>query len=269
MAHVLVHNWLRGCYRIRRMAHQLVSLSSPSRVLPGIDPPIDRFVNYSSEHRPHYRLPLYYPIKAIFILYLVLPQTQGSSYIYTHQLQPFFQTYEPQIDATLSSFKTRLYAFVQDKLRGLWGNVAISMTQPAAANDLNEGLNDHAMNRGAPPTMQDPVSGPAGLMGSLLSSFGPNLLVQGMALMSSAQNVATTRTNEVRRQNLETPGNSRLNTREGRGSDEPPSNGTGPFEEVDVPSDSEGDYARPTQARSGSWFGRSSTTAGYERVKSD
>jgi receptor expression-enhancing protein 1/2/3/4 len=228
------------------------------------------------------RIPLYYPFKSIFILYLVLPQTQGSSYLYTQHLQPFFHAYEPQIDATLSSLKARSYAFVQEKIRSLWGTFAYSMNQPTAANDLNEGLQDHAMNRGAPPHMQDPVSGPANLMGSLLNSFGPNLLLQGMALVNSTQNAAATRTAEVRKQNLETPGNSRMNIHSRRGSDESveekgvrgsPSIGTGRFEEVDFPSDAENDdgqgYRRPPQQRGSSWFGWNSSAAGYERVKSD
>lgn len=244
-------------------------------------PPIDRLFNC-----PLCRIPLYYPAKTIFILYLVLPQTEGSSYLYAHHLQPFFHAYEPQIDATLSSLKARSYAFIQEKLRGLWGTVAFSITQPAGSNDLNEGLQDHAMNRSAPPHMQDPASGPANLMGSLLNSFGPNILLQSMAFMNSAQNAAATRTAETRRQNLETPGNSRLNIHDRRGSDEPaerkdaqgyqvdsPPIGTGRFEEVDFPSDAENengqDYPRPAQGRSSSWFGWGSNTAGYERVKSD
>jgi len=227
----------------------------------------------------------------IFILYLVLPQTKGSSYLYTHHLQPFFHAHEPQIDATLSSLKTRSYAFVQEKFRTLWGSVATSMSQPGAANDLNEGLHDHAMNRNAPPSMHDPASGPANLMGSLLTSFGPNVFLQGMAFMGSAQNAAATRTNEARKQNLETPGNSRLNIHDRTDPDElaeerleaelaalsgsgvqgySTPNGTGRFEEVDPPSDAEGDDGRrPTQQRSGSWFSWGSSTAGYERVKSD
>ena len=174
------------------------------------------------------------------------------------------------------------------------------MTQPAAANDLNEGLHDHAMNRGAPPSMHDPVSGPANLMGSLLTSFGPNILLQGMAFMNSTQNAAAARTNEARKQNFETPGNSRMNTYDGPSSDgsveerkrkleaelaalsesgvqghqvDSNPSGTGRFEEVDFPSDAEGDDGqgdrRPTQGRSGSWFSWGSGTAGYERVKSE
>jgi len=275
------------------MAHQLVSPPSQSisRTIPDIDdPPIDRIA-----HGANTRLPLYHLFKTLFILYLVLPQTEGSSYIYTRHLRPFFQAYEPQIDATLFSLKARAYAFIQERFRNLWGTVATSMSQPAAANDLNEGLNDHAMNRGAPPSMQDPASGPATLMGSLLSSFGPNLLMQGMAFMSSAQNAAATRTNEARKQNLETPGNSRLNIHDRRGSSESveekkkrleaelaslSTNGAqgyrvdpGRFEEVEFPSDTEGDdgqgYRRPAQGKSNSWFGWGSSTAGYEKVKSD
>lgn len=237
---------------------------------------------------PNTRLPLYHLIKTIFILYLVLPQFNGSTYIYTRHLQPFFQAYEPQIDETLTSLKARAYGFIQERLRSLWGNVATSMSQPAAANDLNEGLTDHATNRGPPPSMQDPASGPATLMGSLLSSFGPNLLLQGMAFMNSAQNAAAARTNEARKQNLETPGNSRLNIHDRRGSGgsvgeklgnsaqgyqvDSPHIGTGRFEEVDFPSDEEDDgqgYRRPAQGRSTSWFGWGSNTAGYERVKNE
>jgi receptor expression-enhancing protein 1/2/3/4 len=134
--------------------------------------------------------------------------------------------------------------------------------------------------------MQDPVSGPANLMGSLFNSFGPNILLQGMAFMNSAQNAAATRTAETRRQNLETPGNSRLNIHDRRGSDEfaegkdvegyvvdSPPIGTGRFEEVDFPSDAENDngqdYRPSAQAGSSSWFGWGSNTAGYERIKTE
>lgn len=149
------------------------------------------------------------------------------------------------------------------------------MNQPTAPNDLNEG-HDHATNRGEPP---------ANLMGSLLTSFGPNVLLQSMAFMNSTQNAAATRTAEVRKQTLETPGNSRMNIHDRRGSDESverkgaqgyqvdsPPTGTGRFEEVDVPSDAENDdgqgYRRPPQGRS-SWFGWGSGAAGYQRVKND
>ena len=100
-------------------------------------------------------MPLYYPAKTIFILYLVPPQTQGSLYLSTEHLHPFFRAYEPQINATLSSLKARSYVFAQEKLRGVRGTVTSSISQPSGANDPNEGLQDHAMNRGAPSHMRD------------------------------------------------------------------------------------------------------------------
>ena len=47
MAHVLVRNWLRSRYRIRRMAHKLVSPLSkrPSHVTPVVNHPLDRIAN--------------------------------------------------------------------------------------------------------------------------------------------------------------------------------------------------------------------------------
>ena len=50
-------------------------------------------------HAP--RIPFYYGIKTIFLLYLSLPQTRGASYIYEQHLQPFFHTHEGQIDAAI------------------------------------------------------------------------------------------------------------------------------------------------------------------------
>lgn len=304
-----IERWLMywsviGCVVAIESAEWLINWSvrhpSPSRTLSrSLTPHRSVCTSLSSERRPFCRIPLYYTIKTVFILYLVLPQTKGSSYLYTNHLKPFFHAHESQIDATLSSLKTRSYAFVQDKLRGVWGSVATSMSQPGATNDLNEGLHDHAMNRGAPPSMHDPASGPANLMGSLLTSFGPNILLQSMAFMNSAQNAATTRTDEARRQNFETPGDSRLNIHDEPEVDESveerkkrleaelaalsgsrlqgyqvdPATGTDRFEEVDTPSDAEGDGRqrdhRPPQGRSSSWFSWGSSNAGYERVKND
>jgi len=155
-------------------------------------------------------LPLYYPIKTIFLLYLALPQTCGSSYLYIHHLQPFFRAYEPQIDATLSSLKTRVYAYLQQTLRSLWGNVANSLGQPQSSqsNILNE---DAAVNRGAPPTMSDPVSGPAQLLSTFWSSFGPGILASGAAIIRQAQAAATTSTANTSR-NFDSPIASRTNS---------------------------------------------------------
>ncbi|KAI5891347.1 uncharacterized protein SCHCODRAFT_01038618 [Schizophyllum commune H4-8] len=130
-------------------------------------------------------IPFYYGIKTIFLLYLSLPQTRGASYIYEQHLQPFFHTHEGQIDAAIASFRARVYAFAQDRVRALWGQVAVAMGQPPPQDQLGENPTAGA-NTGAPPTLADPVSGPAALIGSLWSSYGPSIVASGAALLTQA-----------------------------------------------------------------------------------
>jgi len=113
-------------------------------------------------------IPFYYTTKTLFLLYLALPQTRGSSYLYINHLQPFFHTYENQIDATIASLKARLYAFVQEKLRTLWDQVAQTVgqqpqQQPAAA----------------------PIegTGPGALISTFWRSYGPTIIATGAALL--------------------------------------------------------------------------------------
>jgi len=72
-------------------------------------------------------------MKMIFLLYLALPQTRGSSFIYVNYLQPFFHNHEGQIDATVASFKARIYLFVQERIRMLWEHVASTVGQQQRA----------------------------------------------------------------------------------------------------------------------------------------
>lgn len=136
-------------------------------------------------------IPFYWTFKTLFLLYLALPQTQGSSYLYTYHLQPFFHNHEAEIDSTLASVKTRAYAFLQARARMLWGHVLGAMGQQRPADLTREGTvsQDASMGTGAPPSMQDPLSGPAQLLGSLWRSYGPALVMGGAALLhqSTAQ----------------------------------------------------------------------------------
>lgn len=124
---------------------------------------------------------MYYLMKTLFLLYLVLPQTRGSSYIYINHLQPFLHSHESQIDATLASFKARLYAFVQERFRALWDQFvgALGQQQQAQYAPSTSGV-----GVGAPPSLGDPVSGPAQLVAGLWRSYGPGLLASGAVLLS-------------------------------------------------------------------------------------
>lgn len=233
---------------------------------------------------------MYYLMKTLFLLYLVLPQTRGSSYIYINHLQPFLHSHESQIDATLASFKARLYGFVQERFRALWDQTVGALGQ----QQVQYGPGTGGVGVGAAPSLGDPVSGPAQLVAGLWRSYGPTLLASGAALISQGATASGTATEKAWR----TPAGSQIlhldsaqSTRDPRRQSkaEPQQNprpvpaasgsyeassrnssdselrarGMGRFEEVDEPSDEEGyevdgrgkgsdseRAARPT-----SWFG--------------
>ena len=126
-------------------------------------------------------------MKTIFLLYLSLPQTQGSSYLYVNYLQPFLHSHEADIDATLVKVKARVYTYFQEKFRLLWGNVLGSLgqsEQPGATTS-----SDIAQ----PPTVADPVSGPTQLLGGLWRSYGPSIVASGASLFTMASAAVLTR----------------------------------------------------------------------------
>ncbi|KAF8807748.1 hypothetical protein BYT27DRAFT_7189844 [Phlegmacium glaucopus] len=65
-------------------------------------------------------LPFYWEVKTLFLLFLSLPQTQGSTYIYTAYLQPVFSRNEDHLDA----IQRNVLTFIQAKLVALWTMLA-------------------------------------------------------------------------------------------------------------------------------------------------
>ncbi|KIJ63589.1 hypothetical protein HYDPIDRAFT_134065 [Hydnomerulius pinastri MD-312] len=221
-------------------------------------------------------IPMYYFIKTLFLLYLVLPQTRGSSYLYINHLQPFFHSHESQIDATLASFKARLYAFVQERFRALWEQFSGVLGQQQQAQYAPSGMG--AASTGAPPSLADPASGPAQLVMGLWRSYGPSIVASGAALLSQGAAASGSATEEAWRSPALSPKGyqeTSRSTRDRKRQAEPASitaadrsgvaplpippasgsfqsssrnsseselrgRGSGRFEEVDVPSDAEG-----------------------------
>ncbi|KAI0319355.1 TB2/DP1, HVA22 family-domain-containing protein, partial [Amylostereum chailletii] len=228
-------------------------------------------------------IPFYFTLKTIFLLYLALPQTRGSSYIYVTHLQPLLRTYEPQIDAALASLKTRIFAFVQERARALWDHIAAS-TQSGSSSAAVPPSSSSA----APPTLSDPVSGPTQMLGNLWRTYGPAIVASGTALLSQSA-AASSRANEQgintppggpsrmassnsvddRRRQLEAElaglpvegydvgTSSPLRARTASNLSDTRERGTnGRFEEIEVPSDAEGDDDRSAAPRRTSgWFG--------------
>jgi receptor expression-enhancing protein 1/2/3/4 len=133
-------------------------------------------------------------VKTIFLLYLALPQTRGSSYLYTHHLQPFFHAHESQIDATLASLKARVYTFVQERLRAIWDNIVAIMgqqqqqQQQQLQRQQQEQQQQTAPN---PPTVREAYS-PAQLASNLWRSYGPSIIAAGTALLNQTSTTTTT-----------------------------------------------------------------------------
>lgn len=269
------------------------------------------------------RIPFYYLFKTIFLLYLALPQTNGASFLYKTQVEPFFSTHEHEIDSALVQLKSYVYNYLQQLLRSLWGHVSstLGQTQGEQPNALDEGgVTGHAAaNAGAQPSLGDPISGPAQLAQTFWRSYGSGIIASGAAMFQQAQRSAAasaaqqqetppgpSRTKSTmsvleRRRQLESElaslpqdpaiqpydvgsspvlipaadlpsrvsSSSSLRERSG-------SNGKSTFEEVEIPSDMEGEGhpvpERPGQARNSSWFGwggASSAKGSYERLKED
>ncbi|KAI0658108.1 TB2/DP1, HVA22 family-domain-containing protein [Cubamyces menziesii] len=268
-------------------------------------------------------LPLYQPLKTLFLLYLALPQTAGSAYLYQTHLRPFFAAHENEIDSALAQSKAYIYAYLQRLLRRAWehvsGTVAQMQSQPSALAHESPLEEEAATHTGAPPTLNDPVSGPAQLVAGLWGTYGPGLLATGAAILRQAQTSAAqaavnanaqaggsarrqSGSASERRRQLEaelasleaTPydvssvtsspafesvpmppaNNPSRNSSSGSLRERSSSgNGKSTFEEVEVPSDMEGEGSgqpqMPEAGRRTSWFGWGAGAAGYERVKND
>ncbi|KAG7099043.1 hypothetical protein E1B28_000921 [Marasmius oreades] len=106
-------------------------------------------------------LPFYWEIKTVFLLFLSLPQIQGSTFIYTNYLEPFFAKNETQIDEGITSIQTNTFVFVQSKLAAIW-NLLWSVINKTPANGQGQ-------QRQGPPLSFDAAMG-------LFKAYAPSVL---------------------------------------------------------------------------------------------
>ncbi|KAH7910702.1 TB2/DP1, HVA22 family-domain-containing protein [Hygrophoropsis aurantiaca] len=66
-----------------------------------------------------YVFPFYWELRTIFLLYLSLPQTEGSTYVYKTYLQPFCAKNEADIDNGIASAQHNILGFCQARLANL------------------------------------------------------------------------------------------------------------------------------------------------------
>ncbi|KAJ6627092.1 TB2/DP1, HVA22 family-domain-containing protein, partial [Mycena sp. CBHHK59/15] len=124
-------------------------------------------------------LPFYWEMKTLFLLFLALPQTQGSTYIYTTYLQPFFIKNEVELDAGILSIQRKTLFFVQAQLASLWQIVWGILNKNAAAGQPPANTTGQAPAAGGGLTMESAMG--------LFRTYGPSL-------MSALQPAATSGT---------------------------------------------------------------------------
>ncbi|KIM47844.1 hypothetical protein M413DRAFT_22437 [Hebeloma cylindrosporum] len=83
-------------------------------------------------------LPFYWEIKTIFLLFLSLPQTQGSTYVYNTYLQPFLLRNETDLDAGIVTIQRNILTFIQGKLSAAWDLVVSNRN--AQTQSANPGM---------------------------------------------------------------------------------------------------------------------------------
>ncbi|KAJ3792275.1 hypothetical protein GGU11DRAFT_812543 [Lentinula aff. detonsa] len=120
-------------------------------------------------------------VKLIILSYLVLPQTDGSTHLYDQVLAPWFSSHEAEVDGALEELRKRVYEFIQTKMRAVWelllNSTALGQAFPSAATPAAQ-----AQPSAQPPTLADPISGPAQLTARFWRSYGPNVLAAGASL---------------------------------------------------------------------------------------
>ncbi|KAI5450223.1 hypothetical protein NCC49_003240 [Naganishia albida] len=118
-------------------------------------------------------IPFYSLFKLMFFLWLSLPQTEGSTYLYNTLLAPAFHEHERDIDAFLSSLKSRVSGALLNVLNWAWARAkqaldlnidltraSTSATAEARPVDATPDFRPYPIaTSGQPPTLHDPASG--------------------------------------------------------------------------------------------------------------
>lgn len=137
-------------------------------------------------------LPFYSLIKTCVFLYLSLPQSEGSSYIYRTHLEPFFNDHEADIDAFLASLRTRAGTAAAGAVAWAWERVKAQLNvalpaQGTKGEHLPPGGNDLvAAGIHQPPSLQDPASGAVQQLYGYASHYTQHYMPLAVSALSAA-----------------------------------------------------------------------------------
>ncbi|GAA5881549.1 hypothetical protein JCM3774_002020 [Rhodotorula dairenensis] len=161
--------------------------------------------------------PFYHEVKTLVVLWLVLPQIQGATYIYINHLSPFLTSHEGEIDAAMSNARASATKMGIDYLNRalrqarafLLGNLFADPNASAGATAAGIGAETPAPDR--PPVLAEPelmsgqattssaaVSGLARFAGGLLRQYAPAAIAAGNVLLQPMSKTATTATTSAR-----------------------------------------------------------------------
>jgi len=96
-------------------------------------------------------LPFYWEIRTLFLLYISLPQIQGSTYIYKAYFEPFCAENETEWDASIASAQNNILAFLQSRISVLidflWSilNKTPIAIRPQAASEGQSGQQPYSL----------------------------------------------------------------------------------------------------------------------------
>lgn len=119
-------------------------------------------------------LPFYWEIRTLFLLYISLPQIQGSTYIYKTYFEPFCAKNEVELDTGIASAQSNILAFLQSRISMLidflWNilNKTPIAMRPQAANEGRSGEQSYSLES----------------MKGLWSAYGP-VVLGGLSKYSS------------------------------------------------------------------------------------
>ncbi|KAF9082049.1 receptor accessory protein 4 [Mortierella sp. AD031] len=114
--------------------------------------------------------PFYYEVKVLFVLWMILPQTQGSIYVYQAIVDPYLSKHEKKIDQTLKDMQKQAMAMGMQYLKQaiqFIQNLALDLYKksqggPASVSSLSAEEDQYPADRSVPSShvsVGDPTQG--------------------------------------------------------------------------------------------------------------
>ncbi|KAF9785839.1 TB2/DP1, HVA22 family-domain-containing protein [Thelephora terrestris] len=117
--------------------------------------------------------PFYWEVKTLFLLFLALPQTQGSTWVYQSYLEPFFRQNEHDLDQGILSTQSTAVILVQSKFQAVWEALWGMINRNAADGRPGVGAQGQQRPGGSQPGA---ASSPYDAARQLFNDYAPGVL---------------------------------------------------------------------------------------------